>query len=674
MKKNKFYRGMYLFLASIVGITSLAGCATQVDSKDSAVTVEKEVAKDIEVKGDNLTVIRYGTHHIGEEDPNAKNPVTGEYLMGEEARQIKLEALEVVKEELGVDFQFVQYPSDVTEALLQSVLAGDPLCDIARLPQGSQGTVLGQNILYPVDEYIDLLGENPPPKVYGKQYFINMRGNNVHPLSSLMYNINYIEEVPALKVDGKTVYPTDLYEKGEWTWSVFEDYLKKIDDYYSTSKAPERPEYRIEAYKTQYQEAALQAIHSAGGSIYDEEGLKVDSPETIKGVKFIEGLIDKDLLKTTLQEGTSTPVTGDDHVAAFKKGESVFTNFHDWRGKEVSSALAKRGESLGFVPFPRPDDMDFGDVNYRQVRTPGETYAILKGIDEDKVELAIKAYFLYEEAQDRIYLEKRGEPRINIILQMDRFHPEIGEALDRVYNESISKTFINEMGDVAGVMSTFYKIMGDALWGANGSPSYEVAIEANKGLLEDIITSTSNLLQSDDAKDNVGPKITSTATPYILPLGTDLTEESIRSNLKIEDNVDGEIDNSDATITFNTEFKEIGVYEEAITVSAKDSCDNETIKKFKVTIYDPNNTEHPILEPKAEEEFPVLPINKDVTTIKWRENFIQEMKDASGIPLEKVEADVSNLDTTTAGRYEVTLSVADYNGRITERVIYVTVK
>lgn len=254
--RNFFMKKALSFLTiATLSMVSVVGCAPSTPASSETPESKPSQTSSTQDKDKDLVVVRYGSHCANEEDPNYKDPVTGEYRMDEETRQIKLKALEKVKEELGVDYQFVQYPGDVTEVLLQSVMANDPICDIARISQGSQGTVLGQNVLQPIDAYIDLVPE-PPMKIYDKYYFLRIGGGKWNSLSPLMYNISYIEQVPALKENGKTIYPSDLYKSGDWTWSTFKDYLQKIDAYYANSQAPERPENRIDAYQTEYREVA----------------------------------------------------------------------------------------------------------------------------------------------------------------------------------------------------------------------------------------------------------------------------------------------------------------------------------------------------------------------------------------------------------------------------------
>ena len=45
---------------------------------------------------------------------------------------------------------------------------------------------------------------------------------------------------------------------------------------------------------------------------------------------------------------------------------------------------------MGYVPFPRADNLAFDDPAYRDCRIPGESYAILKGTAPEKSLLLFK--------------------------------------------------------------------------------------------------------------------------------------------------------------------------------------------------------------------------------------------------------------------------------------------
>ncbi|MGL4738950.1 MAG: hypothetical protein ACRCW2_15985, partial [Cellulosilyticaceae bacterium] len=382
----------------LVGCGGSTGTATKNEDAGTSTGTKAE-------KSSEPVVIKFGSHAANSMNPDYKDPVTGELAMGEEDREAILGAMQKVKDELNVQIEWVQYPGDVTESLLQSVMAGDPIAHVVNLYTNSQATVLGQNVLQPLDDYAEYLGENPPAKIYGKNYFMMVGGGQTHPLSPLFFNINYIEQVDALKENGKTVYPTDLYLDGKWTWSVFEDYLAKIDAHYANSQGPVRPENRIDAYRTDYSETVYNAIHAAGGAVYGDDGLGVESQPVLDAVAFVQRLIDKRLLTCEIIEGTSdTPWNS--QGTPWLSGESVFTNLEDWRSSEASAKAAERGQSIGFIPFPRPDSMAFDDPAYQQLRTGGESWGILRGTDPEIIPLAIQAFNMYWEERWGMNKEK----------------------------------------------------------------------------------------------------------------------------------------------------------------------------------------------------------------------------------------------------------------------------
>ena len=97
--------------------------------------------------------IRYGTHWTAGWNPNEIDPTTGTYSMTDEAdRLLRLAAEAAVLEQYNVRIVHVQYAQDVRSELVLSVLAGNPVCEIARMWSGSESTVLAQNILQPLDE------------------------------------------------------------------------------------------------------------------------------------------------------------------------------------------------------------------------------------------------------------------------------------------------------------------------------------------------------------------------------------------------------------------------------------------------------------------------------------------------------------------------------------------
>ncbi|MGL4736293.1 MAG: ABC transporter substrate-binding protein [Cellulosilyticaceae bacterium] len=667
-----FKKTKKLMALGLAATTMLVGCANTSDTPSNSDASDASPAKK-----ESPTVIRFGSHVANGYNPNYKDPITGEYDMDEEEREVYLGAMQKVKDELNVEIEWVQYPGDPTEVLLQSVMAGDPIADVVHLYTNSQGIILGQNVLQPLDDYVALLGENAPPKLYGKNYFMEVGGNFDTPLSPLYYNISYIEQVDALKENGRTVYPTDLYLQGKWTWSVFEDYLAKIDAHFANSQAPERPERRIEAYRTDYTETLIQAMHSAGGSIYGPDGLGLESQGTKDAVAYVQRLVNKKILTCELREGTSNrPYNAQGEP--FEKGESVFTNIESWRVGGVASKAAERGQSIGYIPFPRPDSMAFDDPNYRQVRTGGESWGILRGTDPELIPLAIQSYqvFISERRRLEAIVEGREEGEREIDITMDLFHPEIGDDLGTIYLESTGRTYVNELSNMTGIYWDFMGIAGDSIYGIGGSPNYDVAIESKKSLITERMDSVENLLNTTEVKDNIPPAFTAVegTSPYVFPKGTDPNTVDWNAMFTINDNVDGALDAANATFdTSATDFNTVGTYSKGVVGTIKDALDNEGKVNLNITIYDAANQVAPTLTIKPE----VVPIakDKDSSEINWSGDYVDTATDADGLDLKSlITADLSELDTANSGTYNVPLTTTDYAGNTTTVVLEVVVE
>lgn len=642
---KKYKKFISVAVASAILMT---GCTTV-----SEVDTSKKEAEVKESKSEPI-IMRYGSHAVLEEDPNYKDPVTGEYVMDQETREKKLKVLDHIRETLNVEIEFVQYPGDTGEVLLQSVLAGDPICDVARIYTYGAGTILGQNILQPLDEWEELLKEESPPKVFDQYYFLRLGGDYEVTFLPLMYNINYIEAVDALKVDGKTVYPTDLYLQGKWTWSTFKDYIEKIDRHYMNSKSPERPERRIEAFWSTHYDIVLQAVHAAGGSIYGRNGFELESEATKAAVAYTQELIESGLVYAQ-NKGENDADIGDGRLSIIR-GESVFSLIEDWKTPRAAK-LAERGESIGYIPFPRPDYMSVDDPNYRDCRIPGESYGILKGTDPEKIPLIIQATYMYLNGETGEPKEEERGPGIT----MDIFHPEIGQDMLDIYNKRREETVVNELADIFKISGTFIKLVGDSIYGRENTPRYPVAIEQNLGIFQDAMDTIEIALKSGKPRDNVKPKITKlNPEAYVYPVGENIQAIDYSKDFEAIDNIDGKLDIANATFeVIGADSKVPAEYVDALQIKIKDSTGNESILKQNIIVFDDENTIPPTLV--AKEAYRQVKLDEDANKINWGNDFIQTVEDKDGIPLKsKLVADLSELDTTTAGKYNVVLTVMDF--------------
>lgn len=686
-------KALCILLTVLLAMPLLSGCMVQ--KKENAPVVD---------------TIYIGTHGVGD-DPRWRNPVTGESYMTYAREQAGLKALEVVKEKYGVDIQWVTWPNSSTQDCLQSVLAGDPICHLANISTGSMANVLSQNVLKSLDNYIDIF-QTPDtewmlrPEFYGDYYFFSPVPDVITDWP-LCYNATMIEAVPTLKDEnGNTIYPYTLYKQGKWTWSTFEDYLEKIQAFYSGKTGTTGRQ--IVPYDTNYMHLLQMAIHSNGAHIYDGNTLGVDTPEATEAAEYLIDLMDRGLICcSAAQYGKSNSNGNTSTNNTFAAGESVFMNGARWRMGSIGSTLAQRGESMGIIFFPRSDRIPYtgdfvqGESEYSIPIPAVDSMAVLKGFSDEESRLAIEAYITYniEVYKSLGHVDSITEYRQSMLeadalgYGIDIFHPVIGDGNLEIF-KTISECKCNETGEIMNLFGPYnMEIFGKAVYGLDGSPAYSIALKTKIGGIYDRISSVSEALKTEGAIDNVAPGINQTnyAIPIVFKKGTDPDTIDYTGMITISDNVDGvydfKRDNGEFLLKANppaeknkkhefekdrlvfdvsaVDFTTPGQYENALTVAATDRYDNRAEKRFTVYVYDSENTLPPILELK--EELPPLPLETDTSQVKWAELFVKRAEDVTGINLTGfVKADVTELDVTVKGTYPVTIYVEDFVGNKTE--------
>ncbi len=641
-------------------------------------------------------IVRWGTHWVDGQDPNKIDETKSTdgnivYTMTDEAdRQLRLAAEKAVLEKHNVKIVHVQYAQDTRSELVLSVLAGNPCCEIARMWSGSENTVLAQNILQPLDDYAYIFEGAEwmwPTAVFGHNYFINTNVS-FNQYFTLLVNLTMIEQVDALKEeDGTTLYPMEMLERGDWTWSNFEAYLAKIAAHYANTPAPEGAKVStIAAYETDYRFSGLAAMYANGGGIYGDAGVIADSQESIDAIAFIKKQLDNGNMKVCgVYDDQWTPQwceAGYD----FGRGACVFGDCPIWVIKGQVDACTERGESVAIMPWPAADRLVTKNADgtvtyspeYRQVISVGDIDGILKGISPEMVELTLKSYRTYWETY---YSLKAG------VDNMDEYKPTVAkdeatkyglDIYNETYGDGILAAFIfnselcipNDVAGNLGMRDPWDQIMGKGLAGVEGMPSYEIAIKANLNKFTDVVAEMEAILGSSELNDNQGPAVTATGE-LVIPVGTDLATIDWTAYFSAEDGFDGVMD--PALAVYETEGRV------DVTVAGTGECKgiftdkagNEGSAKLPIIVYDPANTVTPTLT--VVEELPTIAMDADASAIDWTA-YITEAKDASGLDLKaKVVADVSVLDTSMPDVYPVTLTVTDYAGNTASVEIQVEV-
>ena len=84
---------------------------------------------------------------------------------------------------------------------------------------------------------------------------------------------------------------------------------------------------RIKAFWSSHYDLALQAVHSAGGSVYGRNGLEVESQATKDAVAFTEELIQSQLVYVQNEGQENQDIV--DGRESIGRGETVFSLIED---------------------------------------------------------------------------------------------------------------------------------------------------------------------------------------------------------------------------------------------------------------------------------------------------------------------------------------------------------
>ncbi|MGM9551127.1 MAG: hypothetical protein ACI3XA_02615 [Clostridia bacterium] len=543
--KNVVKRIMSGFLMATMAVSLFSGCETE--EKASAAVVD---------------TIYIGHHYQPEDDPYWVSEITGEGVMDPVKQKAAIAALETVKEKLGVDIKWKQWTSSVTQECLQTVLAGDPYCHIAILSNGFQGRVMVQNVLQPLDDYMDIFEEEDyqwltMSKTFGHYYLLNRDLLYITDWP-IVYNATMLEAIPEFKEeDGTTLYPCEMYERGEWTWDNFRWYLETIQKYYAGKKAPSGAD--IVPYDARYYYTAIQAIHSSGGYVYDGEGMNFDSAAAIEGAEYLADLMEDGLISCCVSSfGKNAGAGYLQSVEKFARGECVFTNCARWKMGSSSTTLAERGESMGIIFFPRPDNVEFKEYNndvhlddnykYNIAISCADSVGLLRGFSEEESRLALEAYAMYRtefyKNYGRVnsiaeYRETMAESEA-VAFGIDIFHEEIGDKNLEIF-KLLGSLKENEFCEGMNIHEKWgINIFGRSVYAVNGATKYAVFVKANGRNVSDALNDIQNALKGSGAVDSTQPGVSQANSGIIaFAQGTDPRTVNWGAMFTASDNVDG---------------------------------------------------------------------------------------------------------------------------------------
>jgi hypothetical protein len=243
------------------------------------------------------------------------------------------------------------------------------------------------------------------------------------------------------------------------------------------------------------------------------------------------------------------------------------------------------------------------------------------------------------------------------------------------YMHSNQNVQLNEYFRAVGLFTQWvFDILLDSLYRVNGASQFSVQVEAKLPVINDVLNTIQTSLSSTGAVDNIPPRFTDIGnTQMAFAAGTDPAAIDWSVYLEANDGVDGVIDFANVVIdSSGINFTRPGRDENAAVFTVHDKAGNEDRVEKTDIVFDGANTTPPSLTVRS--DFRTIRLNENTDGINWRGDFINTATDKDGIDIrDSVFADLSELNTTVAGTYGVTLYVRDYAGNETSRAITVTV-
>lgn len=301
-----------------------------------------------------------------EDDPNMNDPETA---------QMRLDNLRRIEEKYNVEIEYVNLTWEGTiESINTSIMAGSPECDIYEVDLQFGVPAALNGYAAALEDFVD-----PANDVFNDQTvmkYLNIGGMEKSFLftpnaldtgaSPLAFNMHLIDEA-------NLENPQDLYDRGEWTWDKFREYLRVLtkDDVYGFT-----------GWHTVLLDNLLMSngAHIAGGKT---EGLS--SPATIEALDFMYQIYQVDK--------TARPWNDDNwdiNVSSYAEGKVGFWNTATWIQSQYGLSDTC-GFEIGVVPWPVGPSGN--QETNSQIKVAGNYYMIPVGVE--RPELVYQVMFEY---------------------------------------------------------------------------------------------------------------------------------------------------------------------------------------------------------------------------------------------------------------------------------------
>lgn len=300
----KMYKRLLALGLSVAMIGSLAACG---GSGDSATTDgDNTVADGGETSGDagsentlynegETRVIKIGTWYDHYYDSTNTDIWDDPSVSDEAFAQAHFDVVAEVEQKYNVEIQFVNLTfTGIQESINTSILAGKPDCDIYEvdlsfgIPAALNGYALNLADVLPADNDIFTTQSNLKPVDVG------LTDGSVYLFTQVsaeagLYN-TYMLAFDKNKIDAAGLEdPRDLYDRGEWTWDKFREYLLALTQDTNGDGVTD-----VYGYGSRWDFTLYNLLMSNGTTIASSATENLSSPEVGEVLDFIYNMYNVD--------------------------------------------------------------------------------------------------------------------------------------------------------------------------------------------------------------------------------------------------------------------------------------------------------------------------------------------------------------------------------------------
>ncbi len=374
------YRKLLALILVFVMVFSLSACGKgetkeTIKEESNKVTQAVDKAPTEAVKSGEKRTITVGTWYDHYYTSDHKEITDNPNVTDEETAKMQLDNIRAIEEKYNIELKFVNLTWDGTvESINTSIMAGVPECDIYEvdlqfgIPAVLNGYATDLKSVIPGDNdifgdqtvlsYMDLSDMGKDGCYLFKQTAVNL---NPYPLA---FNMDMIEEA-------NLENPQDLYDRGEWTWAKFREYLLALTKDKDGDSVTD-----VYGYGGWWTNLLNQMLMSNGTHIAGSTTTGVDSPATIEVFDFIYNMYNVDKVAKPWNQddwNINTSVYADGIIAFWPTAAWVMG---EYGGSDLSF-------EIGVVPWPVGPSGSF--ENNKHNITAGSYYFVPKGVKDPEL-------------------------------------------------------------------------------------------------------------------------------------------------------------------------------------------------------------------------------------------------------------------------------------------------